>query len=117
MSDKPKPEDPDSDFIDSMQSLLEESLEDLILGCFGEKFPQDAENSKFVLASIYHVCGHLAANNRIPVPDLIGLMAHETLGAARCVSNEAVHAMMKQYGEVSSDPELPVVTPPPKDVN
>ena len=107
------PNDLRTKYIDAMQLKLEQSVEDLILTCFGNEFPQDAQNAKFVLASIFHVCGHLAANNMITAPELIGLAAHETLDAQRCIANEAMHTLMKKAAEAMA----PAPLDPPKDVN
>jgi hypothetical protein len=96
-----------------MQEELEQCIEDLILDCFTDEFPEDAENAKFVLSSIYHVCGHLAAKNGISAPDLIGLMAYESLEAQICVTK----AMNKVIQHFVANPGALVTDPGPKDVN
>ncbi len=84
MSEEPKrpPE------MDELQHKIEHAMDDLLESYFTEDFPMTEDNAKYVLASVYHICGHIAAKAGIPIPDIAALATHEAIEAHRCLTNE-----------------------------
>lgn len=104
-------EDGPNEEITAIQNKLESGLSALIIECFSEDFQETPENIKYLLSSIAHLCGHLAARNGMAVSDLVGLVTHEVIEAQACVNSATLRGLMGPGPPPTEDPENP------KDVN
>jgi hypothetical protein len=85
--------------VDDMQHKLEHALDDLLGPYFTDDFPMNEDNAKYVLASVYHICGHIAAKAEIPIPEIVALATHESIEAHKCLAAELLRDSLAKLME------------------